>query len=91
MGKEKRMKALSSYFKGIVEAGIKESLWFRTAPSEAQKTAKIKILGIEERKYSSMVHTVMRPALVAECECGGETQRFSLLLDNTERVEALPG
>lgn len=83
------MKTVTAYFKGIVETGIKESLWFRSAPVEARKTAKIKILGIEDRKYSSLIHTTVRPALIAECECGGETQRFSLLLDNTDRVVAI--
>lgn len=83
------MNTIAQYFKTVMDDAIRESKWFVTAPPEAQKTAKIKILGVENRKYSSMIHAAMRPALIAECECGGETQRFSLLLDNTTSVEAI--
>lgn len=72
-----------------MEEGIKDSRWFRTAPIDAQATAKIKILGVKECLYSSMIHSVPRPALIAECECGGEVQRFSLLLESAACVQAI--
>lgn len=84
-----KYKTTNEYFGAIMTEGIHASQWFRTAPPDAQATAKIKILGIENRSYSSMIHTTARPALIAECECGGEVQRFSLLLDNTTRVQAV--
>lgn len=87
-------KTLTSHFNAIMRAGIRDSVWFKSAPKEFQKTAKIRILGIEERSYTSLMGGVpsgsnMRPALIAECDCGGEVQKFSLLLNNTDAVEAI--
>lgn len=83
------MKSISEHFASIVEEWIKDSQWFQSAPTEFKATAVITILGVEDRKYSSMIGSAIRPALVAECNCGGEIQRFSLLLDNTTTVEAV--
>lgn len=83
------MKTISNYFKSVIEKGIKESCWFVSAPAEFKATAKIKIIGVENRKYTGLGTAFIRPALVAECECGGEIQRFSLLLDNTTSIEAI--
>lgn len=83
------MGSLEQHFREIVERGIRESRWFRTAPAEFQSTAAIKVLGVELRKFRGFGSAAMRPALIAECDCGGEVQRFSLLLDNTERLEAI--
>lgn len=88
MPKQKQI-GLDAYFQAIVERGIRESRWFRTAPEAAQKTAVIRLLGIEERMFYGLGTSRKRPAIVAECSCGGEDQRFSLLLDNTECVEAI--
>lgn len=80
---------LDAHFRTIIEQGVRESRWFRTAPAELQATATIQILGIEDRKFYGFGTARVRPALVAECNCGGEVQKFSLLLDNTEAVEAI--
>ena len=87
-------KTLNAHFGAIMRTGIRESVWFRSAPKEFQKTAKIRILGIEERSYTSIMGGMptgsnLRPALIAECDVGGEVQKFSLLLNNTDRVEAI--
>lgn len=83
------MKSVAQHFREIMMRGIRESRWFRSAPIELQKTAKIRILGIEDRTFYGLGSASVRPALVAECECGAETQRFSLLLDNRESIEAI--
>lgn len=84
------MKTVGQYFKAVMEEGIRESGWFRSAPPEYQATATIKVLGVEDRQYRSMIGpAISRPALIAECDCGGEVQRFSLLLDNTTSVQVI--
>lgn len=78
------------YFRNIVEDGIRESVWYRTAPLEIRDSAKIRILGVEHRQYSSMLMSASScPALIVECTIGEETQKFSLLLNNTTRVEQI--
>lgn len=83
------MKTISNYFKSVIEEGIKESHWFLSAPAEFKAMAKIKIIGVENRKFRGLGTSQIRPALIAECNCGGEIQRFSLLLDNTTTIEAI--
>jgi len=83
------MQSVANHFKSLMEVGIHNSVWFRTAPAKLRPTAKIRILGVEERRFGGMMHTAMRPALIAECEMGGEVQRFSLLLDNTASVQQI--
>ena len=83
------MKSIESYFTTIIKTGIRESLWFRSAPLEYQKTAKISIICVDNRKFYGLGTSAVRPCIVAECECGGEIQRFSLLLDNTETLESI--
>lgn len=84
------MKTISDHFNNLMKDAIHESKWFRTAPLEFQKTAKIKILGVEEHLYHSLLAgSKLRPALVAECECGQETQRFVMLLDGVNPVECV--
>jgi len=84
-----KMQTIQRYFGELMIEGIRASMWFRTAPPELQAKARIKVLGVEQRKFSSMMHATMRPALIAECEVGGEVQRFSLLLDNTGDVQPI--
>lgn len=84
-----KMQTIQRYFGELMIEGIRASTWFRTAPLELQAKATIKVLGVEQRQFSSMMHTTKRPALIAECEVGGEVQRFSLLLDNTSNVQAI--
>lgn len=84
-----KMQTIQCYFGDLMIEGIRASVWFRTAPPKFQAKAKIKMLGIEQCQFSSMVHTTTRPALIAECEVGGEVQRFSLLLDNTSSVQPI--
>lgn len=84
-----KMQTIQRYFGDLMIEGIRASVWFRTAPSEFQAKAKIKVLGVEQRKFSSMLHATMRPALIAECEVGGEVQRFCLLLDNAGNVQPI--
>lgn len=83
------MKTISNHFKSIIEEGIKESRWFVSSPAEFKNTAKIKIIGVENHKFYGLGTSGIRPALIAECNCGGEIQRFSLLLDNTTTIEAI--
>lgn len=83
------METIGQYFKVVMEEGIRESKWFGSAPSEYQTTATIKIIGVERRKFYGLGTSAVRPALVAECNCGGEVQRFSLLLDNNTTVTAI--
>lgn len=87
--KQAKIPGLDAHGQAIVEQGVRNSRWFLTAPAEYQSTAVIRILGVEERKFYGLGTARVRPALVAECDCGGETQKFSLLLDNTEFVEAI--
>lgn len=84
-----KMQTIQSYFGELMIEGIRASMWFRTAPPECQAKAKFKVLGVEQRQFSSMMHTTTRPALVAECEVGGEAQRFSLLLDDARDVQPI--
>ena len=77
-----KMQTIQRYFGELMIEGIRASTWFRTAPPEFQAKAKFKVLGVKQLQFSSMVHPTTRPALVAECEVGGEIQRYSLLLDN---------
>lgn len=84
-----KMQTIQRYFGDLMIEGIRASTWFRTAPPEFQAKANFKVLGVEQRQFSSMMHTTARPALVAECEVGGEVQRFSLLLDNTGDVQPI--
>lgn len=84
-----KMQTIQRYFDELMIEGIRASKWFRTAPPEFQAKVKIKVLGVEQRKFSSLMHTATRPALVAQCEVGGEVQRFCLLLDNTGDVQPI--
>lgn len=84
-----RIPGLDDYFRAIIDQGVRESRWFRTAPAELRATATIQILGIQNRNFYGLGTARVRPALVAECNCGGEVQKFSLLMDNTENVEAI--
>ena len=79
------MKSLNQHFRPAMEAGIRASKWFRTAPVEFQKAAKISLLGVDYVPVKGRDY--MRPALVAECECGCEVQRFAMLLDDFNSVE----
>jgi hypothetical protein len=70
--------------------GIKTSRWFRTAPAEFRAVAVITILGVEQRRCVGLLGAeALRPALVAICECGGERQAFSMLID-TEVPDVRP-
>lgn len=84
------MKTIKSFYDEIIKNGILESTWYKTAPTELKKYAKIKVIGIEERKFRSIMGTSqIRPALKAICTIGDETQEFILLLDGTHNVEQL--
>ena len=79
------MKSLNQHFRPAIESGVRASKWFRTAPEEFQKAAKVKILGVDQVRM--LGRDYMRPALIAECECGCEVQRFAMLLDDFGSVE----
>jgi len=55
------MDSLEQHFREIVERGIRESRWFRTAPAEYQTTATFKILGVEQRKFYGFGTARKRP------------------------------
>lgn len=88
-GRAANVKTIGRYFKAVMEEGIRESHWFRSAPLAFQATATIKMVGVEDRHFRGLGTSAIRPALVAECTCGGEVQRFSLSLDNTTSVCAV--
>ena len=84
------MKTITRFFSEIIFEEIRKSIWFRTAPIEHQKKAKIKVLGIDNIEYKTlMAGRGDEPAIIAECTCGGETQRFALTFGNTFLIKAI--
>jgi hypothetical protein len=77
---EAQMKSISEHFASIVEEGVKDSLWFQSAPAEFKATAVITILGVEDRKYSSMIGSAI--SLVTRNDVRPLCEKF--LKENTE-------
>lgn len=70
--------------------GIKQGSWFKSAPPEFQKTATFKVLGVEMMSYRNLIGPTNKlPTLIAECNCGGEVQKFALLLESPNSVYAV--
>lgn len=78
------------YFEQRMTDGIKEGRWFKSAPPEFQKTAKFRVLGVEMKVYRSIIGSTKKlPTLIAECDCGGEVQKFGLLLESANNVHSV--
>jgi hypothetical protein len=62
--------------------GVRESVWFRTAPADIQGTLKILSVGLDTHVRSSRYggDSEALPVLVAEVVCGEETRRFAFSL-----------
>jgi hypothetical protein len=83
------MKSLNQFFAAQCRAALEETVWFRGASAAQRRQAKVKVLGIEERQFSSMFGSQLRPALVFEVTQAGIKGRFVAVLGDLGAAECV--